>query len=118
MWNRSQHVQSRSCARATAASLHQRNLQRHQLAGSDQPAGMAQGAELEREAEAVVGTAASGDHRQVVGAERVVADEVGLGRRQGVEGVELGFGEDAAARHGEAVPVGVDCLGRNKPEEI
>jgi hypothetical protein len=83
------------------------HLQRHQLSGSDQPAGMAQGAELEREAETVVGTAASGDHRPVVGAERVVADEVGLGRRQGEQGVELGFGEDAAARHGSTVPLGV-----------
>jgi hypothetical protein len=54
------------------------HLQRHQLPGPDQPAGMAQGAELEREAKAVVGTAAPGDHRQVVGTERVVADEVGL----------------------------------------
>ena len=36
-----------------------------------------------------------------------VADEVGLGRRQGEQGGELGFGEDAAARHGRTVPLGV-----------
>ena len=54
-----------------------------------------------------MGTAASGDHRHVVGAERVVADEVGLGRRQGEQGGELGFGEHAAARHGRTVPVEV-----------
>src|SRR5512146_3586969 len=83
------------------------DLQRNHFAGPEQPAGISQGAQLEREAEAVLGATASGDGRQILGAERVVANEVGLSGRQREQGLKLGVGERAAAGHGEAVPGGV-----------
>ena len=75
------------------------HLQRHQLTGPDQPAGMAQGAELEGEPETVVGPAAAGDCRHVSWIQRVVADEVGFGGGQGEQRGDLGIGKHAAARH-------------------
>jgi hypothetical protein len=80
------------------------HLQRHLFTGADQPAGIAQGAELQCKAKSVVGPATPGDHRQVVRTERVVADQIGLARRQGKQRVELGWGENAASRHGENCP--------------
>lgn len=86
--------------------------QRDQFAGPDQPTGKAQGGKLQGETETVVRSAAPGDERQVVGAEGVMADEVGLGGGQSEQGVELGFGEGATARNGGSCPSwSIVCFG-------
>jgi hypothetical protein len=83
------------------------HLQRYQFTGPDQPAWMAQGAELEGEPETVVGPAAAGDCRHVSWIQRVVPDEVGFGGGQGEQRGNLGIGKHAAARHEGFVPVEV-----------
>lgn len=80
------------------------HLHRYWLTRADQPAGITQGAKLEREAKPIVGPAPSRDHRQIVRTERVVADQIGLALRQSEQGVELSFGENAASRHGGNCP--------------
>jgi hypothetical protein len=69
------------------------------LAGLEQPAGVAQGTELEREAETVVGAAATVDHRQLGLAQGVVAREVGAIGGQGEQRGPLGRGQDGSAGH-------------------
>ena len=72
---------------------------RDPLAGLEQPAGVAQGAELEREAETVVGAAAAVDHRQLGLAQGMVAREVGAVGGQGEQRGPLGRRQDGSAGH-------------------
>lgn len=73
---------------------------RDQLAGLEQAARIAQGAELQRKAEPVLRFATPPDPRQILGAQRIVQRASVLVRRQREESPPLARGENAPVRHG------------------
>src|SRR5208283_6201477 len=73
---------------------------RNDLARSQQPARIAQRAQLQREAELVVAAAAPADDGEIVVAECPVPYQVGFGHGQGKQALELRFGERAPSWHG------------------
>ncbi|GEO41956.1 hypothetical protein SAE02_61040 [Skermanella aerolata] len=81
------------------------------LTGPDQPAVMAQGAELKGKTQTVVGSVTAGDHRNVSWIQRVVADQVSFSHREGRQGSDLGVSKHAAARHEGIVPVEIRTSG-------
>lgn len=66
---------------------------------AQQTAGKAQCAELDGEAQAIVGPSTPRDDGEIGGAEGVVSDQVGLCRGQREQRLELGVGDGAAAWH-------------------
>jgi len=74
------------------------------LSGADHPAGIAQRAQLQREAEPVVGAPPSRDMREVLDRQGVVPDDFRLAVGQGEHGVEPRPVDDGAPRHGQTRP--------------
>ena len=70
------------------------------FARSQQAAGIAERAELQREAELVVAAAAALDHRKVGSRQGPMADRSASVDGQGKQVLKLRLGERAASRHG------------------
>ena len=86
------------------------NLPRHDFTAMEQTPRIAQCAELDGKAEAIVSPPPPGDDREVGWRQGIVTDEVGFVRRQGEQRVELGSGHGSAAWHGGSVPIGVMAI--------
>ena len=78
---------------------------RHELAGNQQSARVAEHAQLQREAQLVAGAPPGPDVLQVLVAQGVVAQQVRLALRQGEQGRPLPAGQDGSPCHSRSPDV-------------